>query len=228
MQEDVFAEKSVILIDDEEDILSILKESISDYGFERISTCQDGQKALEVLSTDPHDIIFSDINMPNIDGITLLSTLREKNVFFRAFVLITGKASKQSAIEALKLGAFDYIEKPFHQEIDLCIENLRQYFEQEEKLKFHAEEDTNVTTLLTEIQRSFKVLEKQESSFVRTPANAAIRYSYLLSEKCTQLHSIAQELIATTLKIRSKINDKDLMKEINKGYQQIDKLQSRL
>lgn len=104
----------VMVVDDEENIREVLSSYLDTLGYE-VVTASDGQDALERFEAGTFDLIVSDLLMPTIDGLELLKQIREKdrNVIF---LMITGYPSIETAVEAIKKGAYDYITKPFHME----------------------------------------------------------------------------------------------------------------
>ncbi len=99
------------MADDDEIFLEILAETVEDAGATVELAC-DGMAALEQLSAGDFDILISDLNMPRMDGLTLLRQVRTLYPHILN-ILITGFGSLESAIQALRLGAYDYIQKPF-------------------------------------------------------------------------------------------------------------------
>jgi len=104
----------VMVVDDEENIREVLSNFLSDLGYE-VVVATDGQDALNKFNKGEYDLIVSDLLMPSIDGLELLKRIREidKDVIF---LMITGYPSIETAVEAIKKGAYDYITKPFHME----------------------------------------------------------------------------------------------------------------
>ena len=101
----------ILLVDDEPSILSVLNTLLKTEGYD-VEPVQGGERARElVLSTD-YDLLLSDIRMSPINGMELLKVAREKNPPMTV-IMLTAYGSVETAIEALKLGAFDYITKPF-------------------------------------------------------------------------------------------------------------------
>ncbi len=100
----------LLVIDDERSIRNTLKE-ILEFEGHQVSTAADGQEGLEMATTGSYDVIFSDIKMPNIDGMELLDKLSESNVD-SSVVMISGHGSIDTAVECIKKGAFDFIQKP--------------------------------------------------------------------------------------------------------------------
>ena len=76
-------------------------------------TCvEDGQKAVDIMKKKTFDMVISDMQMPNMTGIELLRNLREQDSDL-LFMMITAFGTTETAVEAMKLGAYDYITKPF-------------------------------------------------------------------------------------------------------------------
>src|SRR5436309_13175146 len=104
----------ILIADDEAAIANGLSAILSDAGFD-VEVAADGQKALERLSTDRFGVVLADLKMPKLDGIALLKAIRERRIQTE-FIMITGQGSTELAIEAIKQGAADYIEKPHNTE----------------------------------------------------------------------------------------------------------------
>jgi DNA-binding NtrC family response regulator len=100
----------ILVIDDEVAIRKALKEILEYESFE-VSEAEDGAAALKIVEKENFDLIFCDIKMPRMDGIELLTKLKEKGIE-SPVVMITGHGSVETAVEALKKGAYDFIQKP--------------------------------------------------------------------------------------------------------------------
>ncbi|MGA2401948.1 MAG: response regulator [Syntrophobacteraceae bacterium] len=100
-----------LVADDDEIFQEILAETVEETGA-TVALAPDGLVALEQLSAGDFDILISDLNMPRMDGLTLLRQVRTLYPHILS-ILITGFGSLESAIQALRLGAYDYIQKPF-------------------------------------------------------------------------------------------------------------------
>src|SRR5271157_1898081 len=128
----------VFLADDDEIFLEILAETVEEAGGE-VGLASDGLAALEQLSAGDFDILISDLNMPRMDGLTLLKQVRALYPHILT-ILITGFGSLESAIQALRLGAYDYIQKPFMVEqvavtIRNSVERVNNYKERSDLLR---------------------------------------------------------------------------------------------
>ncbi len=107
---------SILIVDDEEAIRTSLRSILEDEGYE-VAVAATGAEALKIYGTDPPDLMILDIWMPEMDG---LETLRRVKEFVPAtqVMMISGHGSIETAVKAIKLGAYDYIEKP------LSLENV--------------------------------------------------------------------------------------------------------
>lgn len=100
----------ILIIDDERSIRNTLKD-ILEFEKHQLVLAENGKQGLEHALSTPFDLIFSDIKMPEMDGIDLLNALIENNVE-APVVMISGHGNIETAVECIKKGAFDFIEKP--------------------------------------------------------------------------------------------------------------------
>ncbi|MDD2464361.1 MAG: response regulator [Desulfobulbus sp.] len=100
----------VLLIDDEQDFMDVLSERMRDRGM-AVSTTTSPLKAMELAEEGGYDAVILDLMMPEMDGLEALARLREKNPDLQ-IILLTGHATIEKGIEAMKLGAMDFLEKP--------------------------------------------------------------------------------------------------------------------
>jgi two-component system response regulator HydG len=99
------------VVDDESGILDTLRILLRNEGFE-VTTAQGGKAGLEQIRSGAHDLILSDVRMPQVSGLDVLNAAREQDPM-TPVILMTAQASLQSAISAVNSGAFYYIQKPF-------------------------------------------------------------------------------------------------------------------
>ena len=100
----------ILIVDDEAAIRSALKEVLEYEGF-TISEAPDGETALKMVLKESFDLIFCDIKMPKLDGLDFLSELKKEDIQVPV-VMITGHGTIDTAVEAIKRGAYDFIQKP--------------------------------------------------------------------------------------------------------------------
>jgi DNA-binding NtrC family response regulator len=116
---------NILIVDDELSIRESLDGWLQQDGYE-VETAEDGPTALGRIQEKHYDIMLLDVKMPKMDGITVLKELKEKNPE-TAVVMMTAHGAIQDAVEAMKLGAYDYLLKPFDlEELSLTIEKLVQ------------------------------------------------------------------------------------------------------
>ena len=101
----------ILVVDDEESIREFLEIMLRKEGYE-VTCANDGQQALDLLKKKSFDMVISDLQMPNVTGIELLKQTKEQYPDM-LFFMITAFATTETAVEAMKLGAYDYITKPF-------------------------------------------------------------------------------------------------------------------
>jgi len=101
----------ILVIDDEYPLCTTLAKILREEGYE-VLTSQSAKKGLEILNSEKLDLVLLDINMPEMDGIEMLERIRQidKNL---PVIMITGYGALKTAKESMKLGAYDYITKPF-------------------------------------------------------------------------------------------------------------------
>lgn len=115
--------QQILIVDDEARMLRVLEIMLQKMGYE-ISCASNGMEALQSLQESPADLVVSDLRMPGMDGIELLNQLRAQgnNV---PFIIMTAHGTIQSAVESMKLGACDYILRPFDMEaLELSINRI--------------------------------------------------------------------------------------------------------
>lgn len=102
---------SVLLVDDQPSILNVISVLLKAEGYD-VTPVRSGDSAIELIKSQKFDLMISDINMRPIDGMELLKLAREAQPSM-SVLMITGYGSVETAVEAMKLGAFDYVTKPF-------------------------------------------------------------------------------------------------------------------
>src|SRR5262245_13620531 len=100
----------VLVVDDEEPFRKLLERNLSRSGAS-VRGAGSGEEALVMLRAEEPDLAILDISMPGISGIELLARLRAEHPATEA-IMLTGHGTVETAIEAMKLGAYDYLEKP--------------------------------------------------------------------------------------------------------------------
>ncbi|KXV21620.1 response regulator [Gluconobacter japonicus] len=105
---------SVLLVDDQTSIRSLLRNSLVQLGFVHVAGVRNGIEALEHLKANPTHLIISDFNMPDMDGLELLKAVRASSQNAKTgFIMLTGQASKELVQQAISSGVNNFLAKPF-------------------------------------------------------------------------------------------------------------------
>jgi two-component system chemotaxis response regulator CheY len=108
----------VLVVDDMQAMIKVVIKILNSLGINNISTANDGKEALELLDSSSFDLIISDWNMPNINGLELLKTVRaDEKLKHIPFIMLTAESQKEHFLEAIKAKVTSYISKPFTAEI---------------------------------------------------------------------------------------------------------------
>ncbi|MEC7879986.1 MAG: sigma-54 dependent transcriptional regulator [Bacteroidota bacterium] len=157
----------ILIIEDEEPIrrvlVRILNEEDSNF---KIHEASDGKKGLEYISKENFDLVLCDIKMPKIDGIELLQRTRKKNSSI-PFIMLTGHGNIETAVESMKLGAYDFISKP--PDLNRLITSVRNALEKKELV-------TENKILRKKIAKKYQIIGESKS----------IKTVYELIEKVAQ------------------------------------------
>ncbi len=155
----------ILVVDDEEIVGESCKRILEEEGYE-VETALSGEEAFRKMKENPYDIVLTDLKMPGIDGMEVLKTIR-KDYPDTLVIMITGFATVETAVESMKLGAFDYIPKPFTPDevsivvkkaLDqktLLLENLYLRQELQEKYGFH-----NIVGKSKKMQEIYRIIMK--------------------------------------------------------------------
>ncbi len=101
----------ILIADDEDSLRWVLEKGLRQVGHE-VATAKDGESALRAFETEPYDLVFLDVRMPGMDGLTALAKLREIRPDAHVIVM-TAHGTMETAIQAMQRGAYDYLAKPF-------------------------------------------------------------------------------------------------------------------
>ena len=138
---------AILVVDDEEAIVSSLSSILQDEGYE-VSVAKSGTEALKTYMADPPDLMLLDIWMPEMDGLETLRRIREIVPTAQVMVM-SGHGSIETAVKAIKLGAYDYIEKPLSLEnVTLRVKHALEQYRLEEENR----------SLRTKVQRKFELV----------------------------------------------------------------------
>ncbi len=104
----------ILVVDDFPTMRRIIKNLLKDLGYENVDEAEDGVMGLEKLRNGNFDIVVSDWNMPNMDGLEMLKAIRADSVLAKLpLLMVTAEAKKENIIAAAQAGASGYVVKPF-------------------------------------------------------------------------------------------------------------------
>ena len=101
---------TILIADDEESVRYALKGILTDEGYEVLEAC-DGRETMDILSRVPVALLLADLDMPRLDGLEILKKIKSEKSLTQVMI-ITGKGTINTAVEAMKEGAYDYLTKP--------------------------------------------------------------------------------------------------------------------
>ncbi|MBL7039131.1 MAG: response regulator [Pirellulaceae bacterium] len=119
---------SVLLVDDEEEFLAFLKARLEGRGLNMFSAVN-GLEALKTMDEHRIDVVVLDVRMPGMGGLEILRKTKQKHPLVEV-ILLSGHATVESAVEGLKLGAFDYVTKP--SDISELVEKIKAAYARKE------------------------------------------------------------------------------------------------
>ena len=196
-ESDVMTDKTQILfVDDEENYCkSFIRAMRPEKQFE-IRTATNGKAALDLLKTSASDIVITDMKMPQMDGLSLLKEIRDRypDIFV---IVVTGFASVENAVEAMKLGAYDYLTKPFDFNlIHMVLENIAAHarvLKGEDDIDAEQRKQYRFENIIGQDRKMFKIYEMIRA-VAKTNASVLI----------TGESGSGKELIAEAIHFRSK------------------------
>lgn len=132
----------ILLVDNEASILSVLSTLLKAEGYDVVSA-REGEKAHQLIRTEDFDLMISDIRMSPVDGMSLLKSARSERPEI-SVIMLTAYGSIETAIESMKLGAFDYVTKPF--KVDELLITVQRALEYKEALAENLDLKTQLKT----------------------------------------------------------------------------------
>ncbi len=167
---------NLLVVDDEDSFRQVLKAIFEAEGF-NVQTATNGKSALEHLKREPCEIILTDVKMPDMDGIALLKAVREISADI-GIVLMTAFGTIDTAREAFKLGADDFIQKPFNnEELKLIVRrtlekqtiiNENRAFRRAQRLQGNVKNIIGQSAKMQALYRMIETVAKEESTILIT------------------------------------------------------------
>jgi two-component system sensor histidine kinase/response regulator len=195
--------KKILVIEDEQDIRDSIQEILEMAGYE-VTPISNGAAGIKALIQNPFDLIICDIMMPEMDGFSLLSTLKKDSSFVTPFIFLTAKVQSNDLRIGMNLGADDYLHKPFKSKDLLSAIETR--------LSKHEKLNQLQSQKATMLEKTIELMVGHE---FKTPMNGIINFNNLIAENaislnneklqslCSYLHISAERLINTYDKINT-------------------------
>lgn len=207
---------TLLVVDDEQDIRDASERILSRIGYQ-VQKASRGDEALDILNKNSIDIVLLDLKMPGMDGMEVLARIRERSTEIQVIV-ITGYATVETAIEAMKQGAYDFIPKPFEPDqlrivVNRAWEKIN--FIQEAK-RLEQERNRTLSDLDTEKSRIRTIIESFPSGVVVTDPKGRVM---LMNPAFRQLLGLDNNLKADN-RIEDYLPDENLCRlvlEISQG-----------
>ena len=158
------AQGRILVVDDDPLMLDFLKEALLRQGY-KVDTAEDGEEALRKVEEEGYDLVITDVKMPGVDGMTVLESVK-RDFADTEVVVITAYGTIRNAVEAMKMGAYDYLTKPFSvEEVEVVVQRAlerKRLISENIRLKRELEKVQGLRTLVGQSPAMRKVLEMIE------------------------------------------------------------------
>jgi signal transduction histidine kinase/DNA-binding response OmpR family regulator len=190
-------ESHILIVEDNPEMSKFLTQMLSPHY--QCTTAADGKKALKMLQSRSFDLITSDVMMPNMDGFTLLKSVRDlQNSQSTPFILLTARSLEEDKLKGLRLGVDDYITKPFS--TNQLIARINNLLTNQQKRQSWAAEQ-KATTNEPPLSAEQEMLKKAEQFVIKNISNPQYRVENLASDMSysrRQLSRIIQKMTGLT------------------------------
>ena len=199
----------ILVIEDEAQLCSSIAEGLRLDGYE-VDTCMDGNEGLDLCLTEPFDLILLDLNLPGMDGLSILQQLRAENSS-TPVIILSARTQIQDKVEGLDLGANDYLTKPFHfEELEARIRSLtRRKFIQENICLTCGRISFDTKTRLAQIDHMPLSLTRKESSLLEHIWDGSVN---------SFSNSIRVHISSLRKKLRAALGYDPIQNKIGEGY----------
>jgi len=163
--------KKILVIDDEVYIRDSVIGFLEDFGFEVVDA-ENGRVGLEIFDTQHPDLVLCDLRMPEMDGLEVLAGVREKNSKI-PIIIVSGAGNIADTVEALRLGAWDYIIKPI-QDMNVLYHAVNKALERAELIRAKHQYEKDLEAANSQLRMSLETLERARDQLVQSEKMAAL------------------------------------------------------
>jgi signal transduction histidine kinase len=163
--------KKILVIDDEEYIRDSVIGFLEDFGFEVVDA-ENGRIGLEVFDSRQPDLVLCDLRMPEMDGLEVLASVRRRNSNI-PIIIVSGAGNIADTVEALRLGAWDYIIKPI-QDMNVLYHAVNKALERADLIREKYRYEKDLETVNLQLRMSLETLEKTRDQLVQSEKMAAL------------------------------------------------------
>lgn len=216
----------ILIVEDEIDLQEAIAEGLRIDGY-AVDTCNDGNKACELLFVENYDLVILDLNLPGMNGFDILDDIRKDNQEVKVLIL-SARDSVSDKVKGLDLGANDYLTKPFDfEELEARIRNLlRRKFIQEQNEIFHCKITLNMSERKVIVNNRQLVLTKKEFALLEyfmLNQNRVISQEELLehiwNSEANNLSGVVRVHIASLRKkLKTELCFDPIVTKIGEGY----------
>lgn len=211
---------SILIVEDEKDLNSFLCEYMDIY-FEKVYTAYDGEKALELYNNHKPDVIFTDINLPKLNGLDLAKQIRKEDKD-TTIVILSAYTDQDKLFKAIELHLFKYLVKPIKSsDLEQTILNIRQHLADESIIKLSESTHFNLITNQLIKQNKEVKLTLQEKKFLSLLLhNKGVCVSYYeISTNLDEFNEFSKDSISSLVKrLRRKLDSNVITNCFNEGY----------
>lgn len=161
---------TILLLEDDENLGFVTKDKLQEAGY-FVRLCSDGEQAIKTVQTDDVDICLLDIMLPKMDGFTVGKIIKEKDESI-PILFVTARSQKEDKIKGLKLGADDYVTKPFDfDELMLRIQNILNRSTQRKKIRENEPKEHQIGEYLFNVNNQFLEREGKRQKLTKKEAD---------------------------------------------------------